>query len=185
MPRRKKGRDKRKSDKVRQNVPKDLPVLNVIPFQRIGDPESAVSELGEGVLVGVAHHEQRTPFRTDRSLEDIIIVSRLFESKRIELGDVDLVQFEEQPERAVRRRRKKANPMRTIDFSELQHSRYYLNEYRQYEGRIYFAIRRGAWYITLADLLIRIGPFEAEITARTWAQRYLGRKYFQGEESGA
>lgn len=171
MPRRKRGRDKRRSDKKR-NRKQDLPVLNMVPFQKIGNPELSRSE----PPITVPWEQGIRPQPTIRSFKDAVgVVS-------VKIEKVSLKDFEREERRGkqvIRRRR--ASSMRTLAFYELQHSKLRLMKYRQYEGEIYFAERQGVWYITLADLLTRIGPFEAEITARTWAQRYLGRKYFKGE----
>ena len=176
MPRRKKGRDKPRSSKRRQREPKNLFALNVEAFQKIGDTKPIVSKLDRDELR--AHWEQRIqPQPTSRSFGEVV---------NVKIEKVSLIDFEQEVRRGkqvIRRRR--ASPMRTIDFYELRHAQHELEKYRQYKGDIYYAERYGAWYITLADLLTRIGPFEAELTARTWAQRYLGRKYFKGEESGA
>lgn len=175
MPRRKRGRDKRRSDK-RRNRKQDLPVLNVVPFQKTGNPEPSRSEPAITV-----HWEQRIqPQPINRSFRDAAgVVS-------VKIEKVSLKDFEQEFRRDKQvTRRRRASSMMTLAFYELQHSKLRLMKYRQYEGKIYYAERHGVWYITLADLLTRIGPFEAELSARTWAQRYLGRKYFKGEESGA
>jgi len=172
--RRKKGRDKRRSDKIRHRK-QDLPILNVRAGQPIQNPSVPNLEGSAGWSV------EKLP--SDRSLEDavgVMYVSR----KAPKIEKVSLKDFEQEFRRGKEiTRRRRASSMRTVAFYELQLSKIRIEKYRQYEGEIYFAERQGAWYITLADLLTRIGPFEAEITARTWAQRYLGRKYFKGEGS--
>jgi len=183
MPRRKKGRDKPRGGR-RRNRKQDLPALNVIPFQRIGEPKRSANGHGRVEPPITVYWEQRIqPQPVSTSLEDS--VGLMYMSRKApKIEKVTLKDFEREERRGkqvIRRRR--ASSMMTLSFYELQSSKVRLEKYRQYEGEIYFAERQERWYITLVDLLTRIGPFEAELSARTWAQRYLGRKYFKGGRS--
>lgn len=168
MPRRKRGRDKRRSDKVRSRK-QDLPALNVQAFWKIGDPKPV--SLGEGGLVTVTRWEPRIPHYTDRSLEDAVVVSHLLKPRSIKLEDVNLEQLDE-PKRV---RRRAVRLIRQLDAYNLVLSGSELAEYQKYEGAKSYVKRGGLWYLQLTGLNVEIATFETESQARDWAWEYLGR----------
>lgn len=153
MPRRKRGRDKRRSDKVR-NRKQNLHAINVIPFQRIGDPKPELSEFVGGEPI--RRWEQREPHK-GRSLEDAVVVSHLLRPwpKKI--------------------RKVRARPMLQLDIYDLALSSSKLEKCQQYEGKKVYVERDGFWHLQLVDLKIEIASFETEGKAREWAWEHLER----------